>query len=443
MVRRRIVAAITRVSVLARAAGILSLLFILHSAHAQSTYTDLTSQSLEDLMKIDVISASKKSESLFTAPAAIFVITAEDITRGGFSSVPDALRMVPGLYVAQQSAHVWMVSARGFSESFNDKMLVLIDGRIVYSTTFGGVYWDVQDPPLEDIDRIEVIRGPGGTLWGANAVNGVINIITKESAKTQGPQVTASPGVNEGYVARVRYGGSADENFAYRLYGTSNDWLPTVNVAGAENYDTWNISQGGARFDWTISPKDAITFDAEGYSGHIRDTAEIFSPVSPPAPVDYTTVVKGGHILARWKHTYGERASTDVLGYCDWNDRVAVIDTDYRTTCDVELQHNYAISNRQSLTVGGGIMTTRDTWPPTFTASFLQPSNRYTTYGGLIQYDVMLIPDTLRVIAGSKFEHNSYTGFEYQPQIRSVWTPNHSNTIWAAVSRRATNASQS
>ena len=171
------------------------------SAQGSAKPVDLTSISIEDLMNIQVTSASKKAESLSAAPAAIFVITGEDIRRGGFSSVPDALRTVPGLYVVQQSSHVWLVTARGFSNEFNDKMLVLIDGRLVYSPTFGGVFWDVQDPPLEDIDRIEVIRGPAGTLWGADAMNGVINIITKEAAKTQGLLVATSAGMNEGYAA--------------------------------------------------------------------------------------------------------------------------------------------------------------------------------------------------------------------------------------------------
>lgn len=380
-------------------------------------------------------SASKKPEELSDAPAAIYVITGDDIRRGGFSSVPDALRTVPGLYVVQQSAHVWLVSARGFSNAFNNKMLVLIDGRLVYSPTFGGVYWDVQDPPLEDIDRIEVIRGPGGTLWGANAVNGVINIITKEAAKTQGPQVSTSAGVNEGYAGRVRYGGSEGDRFAYRIYGTSNYWLPTVNAAGADNYDTWTISQGGVRFDWNASGKDIVTFDGEGYSGRVRDLVPVFSPTAPPAALATATVVKGGHILGRWKHTHSERSSTDVLGYCDWTDRVAVIDTDNRNTCDLELQQNYAVSARQALTMGGGIMTTQDSWPSTFTISFVPALRRDTTYSAFVQYDVVLLPDRLRLIAGSKFEHNGYTGFEYQPQIRAVWTPSHAQTLWAAYSR--------
>jgi iron complex outermembrane recepter protein len=170
----------------------------------QTPAKDLTSATIEDLLNMEVTSASRKLETLSEAAAAIFVVTSEDIRRGGFSSVPDALRIVPGLHVAQQSAHIWLVSARGFSNLFNAKMLVLIDGRLAYTPTFGGVWWDVQDPPLEDIDRIEVIRGPGGTLWGANAINGVINIVTKKGRDTQGVLVSSSAGVNEGYATRMR-----------------------------------------------------------------------------------------------------------------------------------------------------------------------------------------------------------------------------------------------
>jgi iron complex outermembrane receptor protein len=252
------------------------------SQASPSSQGDLTQVSIENLMNMEVTSVSKKTEALSAAPAAIFVITGEDIRRGGFSSVPDALRQVPGMHVAQQNAHLWVVAARGFSSFFNNKMLVLIDGRIAYTPTFGGVWWDVQDPPLDDIDRIEVIRGPGGTLWGANAVNGVINIITKGAAKTRGALVSTSAGVNEGYAAHVRYGGQMGDHFTYRAYGTSNYWLPTVQAGGAEDYDTWSISQGGVRFDWEASAKDTLTFDGEGYSGRDRDISLSFNPAKPP-----------------------------------------------------------------------------------------------------------------------------------------------------------------
>jgi iron complex outermembrane recepter protein len=413
---------------------IFALLFV-PTVRPQDTSPDLANQSLEDLMKIEVTSASKKPESMSKAPAAIYVITGEDIRRGGFSSVPDALRSVPGLYVVQQSAHVWLISARGFSDTFNNKMLVLLDGRSVYSTTFGGVFWDVLDPPMEDIDRVEVIRGPGGTLWGANAVNGVINIITKDAGKTQGVQVASSAGINEGYASRVRYGGKMGDDLSYRIYGTSNYWLPTVDSAGSNSYDNWDLSQGGIRVDWKASQNDTIMFDGAGYSGHVRDTVEQFSPTALPSLDDYITLVKGGHLLANWKHTYSGGSATSVLGYCDWNDRVGFTNTDYLSTCNIEFQHDYAISKRQTLTFGGGFNANVDTWPTTFTTSFLNPTNDYTIFTGLVQYDLTLVPDTLRVIAGSKFDHNSYNGFEYQPQVRAVWTPNSSNTLWVALSR--------
>lgn len=396
---------------------------------------DLTSMNIEDLMNIKVTSVLKKAGNLSDAPAAIFVITEEEIRRGGFSSVPDALRMVPGMHVAQQSAHVWIVAARGFSNVFNRQMLVLIDGRLVYTPLFGGVWWDVQNPPLKDIDRIEIIRGPGGTLWGANAVNGVINIITKESAKTQGALVSTSAGVNEGYAARVRYGGKVGDNFAYRIYGTTNYWLPSANSSGGNSYDTWNISQGGMRLDWNTSQRDTITFDGQGYSGRTRDAIDIFSPFAPPGKLEVSSVVKGGHVLGRWTHKFNDRSSTDVLGYCDWTGRNTDAFIEPRNTCDVEFQHNYSFTDRQALTWGVQVMTTRATEQDDFTTSFVPLSLRDTISSLFLQYEIDPVPGKLRVIAGSKFEHNSDTGFEYEPQVRAVWTPKKSHTIWAAVSR--------
>jgi iron complex outermembrane receptor protein len=401
----------------------------------QGQAPDLTKMNIEELMNVDVTSASKKAERLSAAPAAIFVVTGEEIQRGGFSCVPDALRMVPGMHVSQQSSHVWQVSARGFSSFLNNKMLVLIDGRLVYALTFGGVWWDVQDPPLEDIERIEVIRGPGGTLWGANAVNGVINIITKESGETQGAQVVASAGAGEGYGARVRYGGMTGKDFAYRLYGTSNYWLPTVNATGGDLNDTWNISQGGMRFDWKASPKDTVTFDGEGYDGRVRDIFEVLSPTAAPNILKTEFVVKGGHLLSRWKHSVNARSATDVLGYCDWTNRADIFAGESRDVCDLEFQHNYAITDRQSVTWGGSILTSGQTGPNGFAATYVPLSRRDTTYSGFLQYDISMARDKLRVIAGSKIEHNNYTGFEYQPQIRGVWTPAKSQSVWVAVSR--------
>lgn len=405
-------------------------------AWSQETPKDLGNKSIEELMNIEVTSPSKKAERLSEAPAAIFVITGEDIRRGGFSSIPDALRMVPGLHVAQQNSHVWLVSARGFSNLFNAKMLVLIDGRLAYTPTFGGVWWDVQDPPLEDIERIEVIRGPGGTLWGVNAVNGVINIITKTAGKAQGAMVTSSAGVNEGYAVRARYGGRIGERFAYRIYGTGNYWLPSVNANGVENNDTWNILQGGMRMDWAASEKNAITFDGQGYSGRIRDSGEQFYPIPPTSVVvNSDSVVKGGHTLVRWKHIFNDRSSTDVLGYCDWTARAIGLWDEQRDLCNIEFQHNYSLSARQAVNWGGAVLTTGLSSQPVFSFEILPSYRRTTTYSMFLQYDFVVVPDKFRVIGGSKFDHNDFTGFEYQPQVRVVWTPEKSQTVWAAISR--------
>jgi iron complex outermembrane receptor protein len=398
---------------------------------------DLASMTIEDLLNINVTTPSKRVENLSHAPAAIFMITGDEIRRGGFSSVPDVLRMVPGLYVVQQSAHVWIVSARGFSSAENNKMLVLIDGRLAYSPTYGGVNWDVQDPPMEDISRIEVIRGAGGTLWGANAVNGVINIITKHTARTVGEMVSVSAGVNEGESARIRFGGKFGDDFTYRIYGTANSWLPTVLPGGAENYDAWSISQGGARFDWTVSRTNKVKFDGEGYSGRIRDVLQIVAPASAVVtPMDSSGVVKGGHLLGRWDHEFNDRSFASLLGYCDWTDRAELVYIESRNICDVEFQNNYSsTSQRQLLIWGGSAMTTGEVWGDTFTVSLLPPKRRDTTYSGFLQYDIVVAPDKFRFLVGSKFEHNDYTGFEFQPQIRAVWTPGKQSTVWASFSR--------
>jgi len=208
-----------------------------------------------------------------------------------------------------------------------------------------------------------------------------------------------------------------------------------VNAAGAPNYDSWSITQGGARFDWTLSQKDTLTFDGEGYSGRIRDVAAVFTPTSAVATQeDDSGVVKGGHLLGRWKHSFNDRSNTDLLVYCDWTDRISPNTTEYRNTCDAEFQHRYSFSPRHTLTWGGSILTTGDTWGEMFTLRIVPSYIRNTTFSAFLQYDVMLVTDKLRLIPGSKFERDPYTGFAYQPQIRAVWTPNKQNTLWLAVS---------
>jgi len=391
---------------------------------AQST--DLTELSLDDLAKVQVTSASRKSENLSGAPAAIYVLTNDAIREGGFSSLPDALRTVPGLYVAQTDDHIWQISARGFSDLFNDKMLVLVDGRSVYTPLYGGVYWDALDIPLENIERVEVIRGPGGTLWGANAVNGVINIVTKSADEAQGSMVSASIDEDTGYTTTVRQGGKIGQNLSYYAYGRAAYWEPYQSRSGGYLPNRLMLPQAGMRLDWTASEKDSLTIEGGAYDGRILST-----PYLENTPT--TFLLKGNNVELQWKHTFSSRSSTETLAYCDWSTRNS-FPADSRTSCDVEMQHDFEINARNSLIWGGSFDTTADDLPQD--ALFLSPiQRRNDVVSGFAQYGLVLVPNRLRVIAGSKLEHNDYTGAEYQPQARLVWTPSTAHTFWTAFSR--------
>ena len=404
---------------------------------ASSVDVPIESLSLEQLMDLTVTSASKKEENLSGAPAAIYVITNEDIRRGGFSSLADVLRVVPGMTVQHVNSHTWTVSTRGFNGFPNEKMLVLIDGRAVYDPLYGGVNWDTQALRLEDIDRIEVIRGPGGALWGANAVNGVINVVSKSASQTQGLSLASSLGQEEGYQGSVRFGDKIGRNFSYRVYGRSSFWDPFVTSSGQEMFNAWHISDGGLRADWQLSTQDNLGIDAGGYQGRIRDTAMV-------ANYDFTGIVndpygvQGGHILGRWSHTFSPRSSTSLLSYCDWTNRTDIeFGGEFRTTCDIEFQHNYEARRRHSFIWGGALRSTSDQTRVTFRNHFGPPGQRLNFLSAFGQYEFQIVPDRWRVMVGSKFEHSTYGGFDIQPQARAVWTPAKNHNLWGAVSRSA------
>jgi iron complex outermembrane recepter protein len=403
---------------------------LLLSLHAFAQQQDLTQLSLEDLTNVQVTSASKKTESLAGAPAAIFVLTGEDIRRGGFSSLPEALRMVPGLYVVQATPHSWQVSARGFSDLNNNKMLVLVDGRDVYTPLFGGVNWDAIDMPLEDIERVEVIRGPGGTLWGSNAVNGVINIVTKSSDQTQGWAVSTSADLDLGYTSTLQYGGHAGQSATYRVFGKSSYLEPFSSPSGAELPGNFNLSQAGARADWAPSAKDAISVQGGTYEGSYRNTL-LFSPIRT------TDLLKGNDLVARWKHTISARSDTDLLTYCSWYTRLGTAG-EMRNTCDLELQHSYRFTPRHSVIWGGSFLSTGDKVTPD-QAPIPILRRRNNVESGFAQYEFVIAPDRLRILGGTKIEHNDYSGFENQPQVRAVWTPSKTHTVWASASHAVRN----
>ncbi len=394
--------------------------------------SDLTELSLEDLMNIEVTSVSKKSQRLADAPAAVFVITQEDIRRSGVTSIPEALRMVPGLQVARINANTWAITARGFNGRFANKLLVLMDGRSVYTPIFSGVFWDVQDTLMEDIDRIEVIRGPGASLWGANAVNGVINIITKAARETQGGLVSAGGGTEERGFGSVRYGDSLGESAHYRMYAKYLNRDSSVDAFGKEGKDDWDMLRGGFRMDWDASDRNLLTVQGDIYRGDSSGELTEFFPTFPfISTIEDKSINSGGNILAKWKHTISNTSDTELKFYYDREQR----DTFYVNTVDLDFQHRFMPFERHEIIWGLGYRYINDKFENRFSFFFEPQSRSVDLFSGFVQDEITLFPDKLRLTVGSKFEHNDFTGFEIQPNARILWTPAEDHSVWAAVSR--------
>src|SRR5882724_4592732 len=286
-------------------------------AQTSRSVPDVTAMSMEDLMNMQVTSVSKRTQKVADAAAAIFVITQEDIRRSGANSIPEALRLVPGLQVARIDENKWAIGSRAFNGRFDNKLLVLIDGRSVYTPLFSGVYWNVQDVMLENVDRIEVIRGPGATLWGANAVDGVINIITKPAKLTQGAMVTAEVGTEQRTEEGVQYGGKVGDNVFYRAYSKYSDWEPAYGAPGAKASDGWHTLRGGFRMDTTPSRADSLTIQGDLYRTNYGETLTV-PTVAAPYSSTYPNAgtYSGGNILGHWNHSFS-RSSTSLQMYYD------------------------------------------------------------------------------------------------------------------------------
>ena len=406
-------------------------------AWAQKPKPDLAEASLETLINMEVTSVSKKQEKLSKTAAAIYVITQEDIRRSGTSSIPELLRMVPGLDVAHIDANKWAISSRGFNELFADKMLVLIDGRTMYTPLFSGVYWDVQDTLLEDIDRIEVIRGPGATLWGANAVNGVINIITKQAKETQGGLVTVGTGNQERGLGAVRYGGKLGDRSYYRFFAKYFKRDAFAKSSGERATDGWNILREGFRTDWKVTDQDLLTVQGDFYNGSAGGSVPGVVSLSPPTTVsvDDRAHLAGGNVLGWWKHAFSDRSDTTLHFYYDRADRRDVLLSEIRHTVDLDFDHHLALGNRHDIVWGLGYRFTAGRTAGSLTFSFNPSARGDGLYSGFVQDEITLLPDRLRLTLGTKLEHNNYSGLEIQPNIRLLWTPHDHHAIWAAVSR--------
>ncbi len=433
-------------------AGLLSFALLTGWPASGAAEVDLASFDLEDLLSIEVTSISKKSERAFEAPAAAFVITSEDIRRSGLRSIPELLRMVPGVQVAQLSASQYAISVRGFNGNFSDKLLVLIDGRSVYTPLFAGVWWDVQDLPLADVDRIEVIRGPGGTVWGANAVNGVINIVTKSAAQTQGWHVEVGIGNYErGGSGVVRYGGRLSENVDFRVYLKHFDREKLKNTADADAGDAWDQIRTGFRMDAKIGDSGEFTLQGDLYDGSVD------AIVSGEAT---SSTVGGGNILARYTHEFSDTHNASAQFYYDRTDRNASILIYELDTFDVELKHQIAPLPWLDLVWGGEYRHYNDDAktrnPDNFDTSGmlaalgltevldLDPrSRKLDLFSGFIEVEGRAWDERIRLTVGTKLEDNDTSGFELQPSARLAFVPNETMTIWGSTARAVRTPSRS
>jgi len=421
----------------------------------------LADESLESLstrdvvvpaMDMEVSTVSRTESTVGRSPAAVFVVTNEMIRRSGARSVPDALRLVPGVNVARVSANRWVISVRGFNAVYANKLLVQIDGRSVYNPVFSGVYWDQQDLLLEDVERIEVIRGPGATVWGANAVNGVINIITKQARDTQGVFVEGGGGTEERGFGAFRYGGKVDDSLHYRFYGKWDE--RDGGWATPDAADDWRMGRGGFRVDW--QPCECTTFTLqgdfyEGTSGWAYNAALEPVPPAPPlppfSPPPYQLtgersdqVPSGQNMLTRFSRKLSDESDWSIQLYWDRTERPDKSPnyTQYFQSCstfDLDFQHRFPLGHCHSVIWGFGYRNTQNVTDGHFTISFDPPIRSFGISSYFIQDQITLSPDLLYLTLGSKFEHNDFSGFEFQPTARLLWTPSERQTAWASVSR--------
>jgi len=380
--------------------------------------------SIEQLMNLEVTSVSRRPERLAQAASAIQVITQQDIRRSGASSLPEALRLVTNLQVAQINSRDWAISARGFNSTTANKLLVLIDGRTVYTPLYSGVFWDVQDVPLGDVDRIEVISGPGATLWGANAVNGVINVITKRARETQGLVVSGGGGTELRGFGTTRYGGALGSHVNYRIYGKGWAREPSVLPGGQDATDDWHMEQAGFRLDWDASTINQVTMQGDLYNGRISQATA------------GDIAVSGGNVVAKWSHTVSANSAVTAQLYYDRTNRnIPGTFGEDLDIYDVDLQHATRLGARHDVVWGLGYRLINDRVANSALLAFLPPHVTRQWFTGFVQDEIALIPDRLHVALGTKVEHNDYTGYEIQPSGRVSWRLSPSGTLWAAVAR--------
>ena len=385
----------------------------------------LAGASIEDLLNVRVTTVSREESTVGESPAAVFVVTQEMIHRSGATSIPELLRMVPGVNVARLNSNQWVVGIRGFDNTLNNKLLVQIDGRTLYSPIQAGVFWDSVDYLLEDIDRIEVVRGPGGTAWGANAVNGVINIVTKPAKDTQGLLLTVGGGTEERGFTGLRFGGMIGRDLHYRVYGKWFERDKEFNPLGFA-HDDWRSGRAGTRFEWTPTSRDTVTLQGDWFS-------TVSGRSLPANSTDSET--RGGNVLGRWTRELGKDSNFQLQAYWDrFEQRQRNGGFKFTTdTYDVDFQHQFPIGDRQKVVYGLAYRLQTNV----FTGLGINPGidDELNVFSAFLQDEIAVVPDRLTLMLGSKFEHNDFTGFEWQPSGRLLWMPTKRQSVWVSVSR--------
>lgn len=400
-----------------------SLVLVSAGANAQAAKPrDLGDLSLEELSNLEITSVSRHAERLSDAAASIFVVTGEDIRRSGATSLAESIRLAPNIQVARASASSYAISARGFNSSTANKLLVLIDGRAVYTPLFSGVFWDAQDTLLEDIDRIEVISGPGATLWGANAVNGVINVTTRRAKDTQGGLAIAGAGNNERTLG-LRYGGALGGDGSYRVYGKFFDRDNALRASGVTASDAWNNGQAGFRADWGTAT-NGFTLQGDAYKGRLDQTGNLDNRIS------------GSNLIARWNRDLAGGGHLQVQGYFDKTEReIPGSFAERLGILDLEFQHRLGAIGRHTVTWGGGHRTASDHVTNTAALAFLPANYKLHWNNVFAQDEIALQGERLRLTVGAKLASNVYSGIDFLPSARLAWKPDAAQLVWGAISR--------
>jgi iron complex outermembrane receptor protein len=396
----------------------------------------LKSLTLEQLGSIEVTTQSKEPTEVWNTPAAIYVLTGDDIRRSGVTNVPDALRLIPGVNVFRvNGSRNWAVGIRGLADQFSRYVLVLVDGRSVYTPLFGGVLWTINNVMLENIDRIEVIGGPGGTIWGSDAVNGVINIITKDSHETRGTLLSVGGGSTDENTEDLRYG-SEHNHWAWRTDGFGFVRGPEYHLDDQPDYDGSRYAQVGFRVD-RDSANDEFTLQGNAYWGNFGD-AQNLSTYEPPASfTSYaSTNVSGGNLRTRWRRRFSDKSDIYLQAYWSHDHRIGSNFGEERDTFDIDFLNRLPATPRQQFTWGAGARVSPSSVSQTVSTARFNPAGRTEgIYSAFLQEEFRLVPGKLALTAGSKFEHNNYTGFEYQPNIRVLFTPINKFSAWASIAR--------